>query len=63
MKKQETALRWLSRTAGKDKLYIGLLVLTQAILGGSGVLYAVLLRDLIDAAVAHSRDGMWRSAV
>lgn len=62
MKKQETALRWLSRTAGKDKLYIGLLVLTQAILGGSGVLYAVLLRDLIDAAVAHSRDGMWRSA-
>ena len=63
MKKQETALRWLSRTAGKDKLYIGLLVLTQAILGGSGVLYAVLLRDLIDAAVAHSREGMWRSAV
>ena len=63
MKEQETALRWLSRTAGKDKLYIGLLVLTQAILGGSGVLYAVLLRDLIDAAVAHSRDGMWRSAV
>ena len=63
MKEQETTLRWLSRTAGKDKLYIGLLVLTQAILGGSGVLYAVLLRDLIDAAVAHSRDGMWRSAV
>ena len=63
MKKQETTLRWLSRTAGKDKLYIGLLVLTQAILGGSGVLYAVLLRDLIDAAVAHSREGMWRSAV
>ena len=63
MKKQETALRWLSRTAGKDKLYIGLLVLTQAILGGSGVLYAVLLRDLIDAAVAPSREGMWRSAV
>ncbi len=63
MKKRETTLRWLSSTAGKDKLYIGFLVLTQAVLGGSGVLYAVLLRNLIDAAVDGSRDGMWRSAV
>ena len=43
MKKQETALRWLMRTAGRDKLYIGLLVLIQAALGGSTVLYALLL--------------------
>ena len=63
MKNQQSSLRWLRAAAGRDKLYIGLLALTQAILGGSGVLYAVLLRDLIDAAVAGSGEGIRRSAV
>ena len=63
MKNQQSSLRWLRAAAGRDKVYIGLLALTQAILGGSGVLYAVLLRDLIDAAVAGSGEGIRRSAL
>ncbi len=63
MKKRQTALRWLSATAGKDKKYIAVLALSQAALGGSGVLFAVLLRGLIDAAVAGNQPGLRRSAV
>ena len=56
MKKNSNTLRWLSRTAGKDKLYVAVLMLLQVFLGGSGVLYALLLRSLIDEAVAGSRE-------
>ena len=62
MDKRESALRWLSRTAGIDKIYVGCLVLIQTLLGLSAVLYAFLLRSLIDAAVGHSREGLARSA-
>lgn len=62
MKKQQNALRWLSRAAGRDKLYIGLLTLIQTIYGASGVLYAVFLRNLIDAAVGGSRERLIRNA-
>jgi ATP-binding cassette subfamily B protein len=63
MKKQEGTLRWLSGTAGKDKVYIVALLLLQAVLGGSNVLYAILMRSLIDTAVAGSRAGMIDSAL
>ena len=63
MEKRQSALLWLSRTAGKDKLYVGFLVLVQALLGFSGVLYAFLLRSLIDAAVGGSREGLVSSAL
>ena len=63
MEKQHNTLRWLSRTAGKDKLYVAVLMLLQVFLGGSGVLYAVLMRSLIDEAVGGNRSGMLRSAV
>ncbi len=63
MKKEEPALRWLSRTAGKDKLYIALLTLLQMGLGLCGVFYAVLLRGIIDEAVAHSMEGLIHNAL
>jgi ATP-binding cassette subfamily B protein len=63
MKKQQNALRWLNAAAGRDKAYIAALALSQALLGGSGVLFAVLLRGLIDAAVAGDVPALRRSAV
>ena len=62
MNKQQNTLRWLSRTAGRDKIYVGLLMLVQVLLGVSVVLYALLLRGLIDEAVAGSREGLLRNA-
>ncbi|MBR5094617.1 MAG: ABC transporter ATP-binding protein [Oscillospiraceae bacterium] len=63
MNRQKSTLRWLSRTAGKDKLHIVSLLLLQSLLGGSSVLYAIFMRSLIDTAVARDRDGMLRSAL
>ena len=63
MNKQESPLRWLSRTAGMDKLYIALLMLAQMGQGICGVLYAVFLRSIIDEAVAGNRAGLIRGAL
>lgn len=55
---QTTALRFISRVAGRGKLYIVILLLVQMVLGISSVFYALLLRGIIDAAVSHDKDGM-----
>jgi ATP-binding cassette subfamily B protein len=62
MKKERSSLLWIIRTAGRDKIYVGLLILLQSFLGGSTVLYALFLRGIIDEAVAGRREGMIRSA-
>lgn len=43
-------IRWISEVIGKQKIKIILLSLIQAVLGGSGVIYALLLRNAIDNA-------------
>ena len=63
MKKQKPTYLWLSRIAGRDRLCVWALVLIQAALGGSSVLYAFLLRSIIDEAVAGRRDGLVHSAL
>ena len=55
MKERRGTLLWLIRTAGREKWDIAALLLLQALLGGSGVLFALFLRDLIDRAVAGER--------
>ncbi len=55
-----SAVKWLYAVPGKKKLYILALALVQAILGASGVLYALLLRGIVDAAVDKDTGGFWR---
>lgn len=55
MKKNKSALHYISEVAGHGKLYILFLLLVQMVLGISSVFYALLLRGLIDGAVAHDR--------
>lgn len=54
------ALRYISEVAGRSKLYIVFLLLVQIVLGISSIFYALLLRGIIDAAVAHDKDGLLR---
>lgn len=54
MKKNET-LRWLCRIAGRHRGVITLLMLLQTVTGVVSVCYALILRNLIDAAVSHNR--------
>lgn len=57
-----TALSWLQTVTGKKKIYILFLLLLQVLLGGSAVLYALLLRGMVDFAANGSWDGFLRYA-
>lgn len=52
-----SAVKWLNTEIGKKKLYIVILAAAQSILGISGVLYALLLKNIIDSAAAKNYDG------
>ena len=56
-------LRWLWDISGRRKWYIAVLSGVQMIHGASGVLYALLLRGIVDSAVAGDTPGFWRHAV
>ncbi|WP_051536079.1 ABC transporter ATP-binding protein [Ruminococcus flavefaciens] len=56
---QNSILKWLSSVTGKYKLHIILLAILQGILGGSSVLYAMLLRNTIDSAAVRNKAGFW----
>ena len=53
-------LGWLWRVAGKSRAHLVALCVLQALHGASGVLYALLLRAVIDAACGHDVTGFWR---
>lgn len=50
-----SAKKWLYAVPKNKKLYILALMLVQAILGASGVMYALLLRNIVDSATAHNK--------
>lgn len=51
-------LKWIIKITNK-KRYVGILVLIQAILSISGVVYALLLREVIDSAVDKNKSQFW----
>lgn len=53
--------RYIDEVVGAKKVYILILLLIQAALGVSSVLYALFLRDIVDGAVAHDFAAMVRS--
>lgn len=54
---KNNTLKWLSDVVGKHKISVLVLSLIQALLGGSGVIYALLLRNGIDSAAEKDRSG------
>ena len=58
---KESARKWLLQVPGDKKWYIVGLLLAQAVLGGSSVLYALFLRGIVDAAVAKNAQGFWHN--
>ena len=56
---KNNTLKWLYTIPERKKLYILSLMLVQALNGGSGVLYAILLRNMVDSATAHDKGGFW----
>ena len=56
---KDSILKWLSSVTGKYKLHIILLAVLQGVLGGSSVLYAMLLRNTIDSAAVRNKADFW----
>ena len=56
-------LKWLWIVPQKRKWYIVILSVFQAINGASGVLYALLMREVVDNATAHDFDKFWRYVI
>lgn len=54
---KNNTLKWLSDVVGKHKISVLLLSLIQALLGGSEVIYALLLRNGIDSASEKDKTG------
>ena len=60
---KDTALRWLWDVPGNKKWNILSLTVVQSLHGFSGVLYALLLREIVDSATGHDSAGFWRFLV
>ena len=59
----DSAVRWLWRVTGRKKAYVFALTLIQGISGGLGVLYALLLRNIVDSAAGHDSGAFWHNVV
>ena len=57
---KDKTVRWLLAVPGKKKLYILFLVFVQALHGATGVFYALLLRNIVDAATAQDSAEFWK---
>ncbi|WP_392486700.1 ABC transporter ATP-binding protein [Haloimpatiens sp. FM7315] len=57
--KSASTLRWISNVVGRKKIYILILLVVQIVLGISSVFYALILRGVIDEAVAKDSEGFF----
>lgn len=60
---KDPAVKWLFSVPGRKKIHIVFLTAVQALHGASGVLYAFLLRMIVDAAALHDSTGFFRGMV
>lgn len=56
------SLAWISKTAGKQKWIVAMSLLLQSSIAIFGILYALMLKDVIDCAVKKDESGMLRAA-
>ena len=60
---KDSTIKWLLRIPGKKKLSIIILMVLQTLYGASGVLYALLLRSIVDSATSGNSAIFWHSVV
>ena len=62
-KVKKGTVRWLYDVPSGKKWYIAFLLLVKALHGASGVLYALLLRGIVDAATEGRHSDFWSGVV
>ena len=60
---KNSTTKWLLSVPGRKNLYIVFLTLAQGLYGASGVLYALLLCNIVDAATGHDSSLFWRGII
>lgn len=60
---RNSPLKWLYSVPGRKKLYIVALMAVQALHGASGVVYALLLRNIVDNAADGNSSGFWHYVI
>lgn len=53
------SIKWLYLVPGRKKWYIFILMFLHGLHGASGVLYALMLRNIVDSATAHNKSSFW----
>ncbi len=59
----QNSLKWLWTVTGSKKWNVFFLMLVQSLSGLSGVIYALLLRNIVDNATDGNREGFWKYAI
>ena len=60
---KNNTLLWLWKVPGRKKGYIAILTGVQVLLGGYGVIYALLLRNIVNSAVIHDHEVFWHEVM
>ena len=60
---KDKTVQWLWQVPGRKKGYIAALTAIQILLGGYGVVYALLLRNIVNSAVSHDSRAFWHFVV
>ena len=56
-------LKWIVKALNKRKWMIGLLTVIQSIMAISGIVFALLMRSVIDNAVSKDYTAFWRAVI
>ncbi|MBR6384909.1 MAG: ABC transporter ATP-binding protein [Ruminococcus sp.] len=63
MNSKENTIKWLWEVPEKKKFYILLLTIFQSLIGASGVLYAFLMKNIVDTAAAHAKQDFYKNII
>ena len=61
--KQNNTLKWILGVTGKIKWMIGILVVLQAVLSMNSIMFALILRRIINIAIAGAERKFWNAVV
>ena len=63
MNDRQNTIKWLWEVPERKKLYILILTILQSLVGASGVIYALLMKNIVDFASAGDKEGFIKNVI
>ncbi len=63
MNDRQNTIKWLWEVPERKKLYILILTILQSLVGASGVIYALLMKNIVDFASARDKEGFIKNVI